>query len=63
MLQAKMRREALKQKVQQERDQLSQEHLITTSHELQEVLFNIGTENITAAKRKARKLSLLKTQN
>ena len=50
--------QALKQKAQQEGDQLSQEHLITISHELHEVLVNIGTENITAAKRKGKKLTL-----
>ena len=62
MLQAHLRREALKQKAQQERDELSQKHLITTSQELQEMLCSIESENVSATKKKDRKVSLLKTQ-
>ena len=62
MLQAHLRREALKRKIQEERDELAQEHLITTSQELQEMLCIIEAENISATKKKAKKVSLLKTQ-
>ena len=41
MLQAHLRREALKRKAQEERDELSHEHLITSSQELQEMLCSI----------------------
>ena len=54
MLQLHTRREALKRKAQQERDELMQEHLIMNSRELQEML--------SATKTKADKISLLKTQ-
>ena len=53
MLQSHIRREALKRKAQQEQDELLQEHLITSSQDLQEML--------SATKNKADKISLLKT--
>ncbi len=62
MLQAHLRREALKRKNQEERDELAQEHLITTSRELQEMLYSIEAENVSATKKKAKKVSFLKTQ-
>ncbi len=62
MVQANVRREALKRKAQQERDKLSQQHLITTSDELRQALLDIESLQLTAAKMKAQKLSLLKTQ-
>ena len=43
MFQANVRREALKQKAQRERDELLQHHLITTSEELQQALWTIDT--------------------
>lgn len=62
MLQAHVRREALKRKAQQERDRLSQLHLVTASEELHQALLRIDTENLSVAKKKAQKLLLLKTQ-
>ena len=62
MLQAHLRREALKRKAQEERDELSHEHLITSSQELQEMLCSIEAENVSATRKKAKKVSLLKTQ-
>ena len=62
MLHAKILREALKKKSQLERDELSELHLITTSEELRQTLKIIEAESTSAAKRKASKLSLLKSQ-
>ena len=63
LLQGHIRREALRQKAQQERDELSQIHLITTSEELQQALECIHAgESLSAAKKRIRKVNLLKTQ-
>lgn len=62
MLQANARREAFKRKAQQEKDELLQHHLITTSSELDSMLGRIDTEKISAQQKKAKKIQLLKTQ-
>ena len=62
MLQGHTRREALKQKAQQEKDELSQHHLITTASELHQALLSIDAESVSTAKKRAKKLSLLKLQ-
>lgn len=49
MMQAHLRREALKQKQQAEREKLSQQHLITSSEELNDIIRTIDAENISAA--------------
>ena len=45
MLQANARREALKQKARQEKDELLKHHLITTAEELHQVLLSIDANN------------------
>ena len=62
MVQAHVRREALKQKAQIEREKLSQLHLVTTSEELHEVLVNIDALNISATKKRGQKPSFLRNQ-
>ena len=62
MVQANVRREAMKRKEKLERDELSQQHLITTPDELCQALLDIESLPLTAAKMKAQKLSLIKTQ-
>ncbi len=62
MKQAHSRHEALKKKTTLERDKLSKLHLITSSEELQKLLSEIDTSNNTTSKKKAQKLSLLRTQ-
>ena len=62
MKQAHFRHEALKKKAILERDELSKLHLITSSEELQELLTEIDISNNTISKKKAQKLSLLRTQ-
>lgn len=62
MLKQHTKQEALKKKMQQERDELFHHHLITTAAELRDELQNIDTEDISSQSKKARKLSLLRTQ-
>ena len=62
MVQGNAKREALKKKMHQEREKLLQLHLITTSAELKQELLRIDSENCSAAKKRTKKLSLLKTQ-
>ena len=50
MMQAHIRREALKQKAQQERESLSQLHLITTTKELHEAIAAIDKKRLSTAK-------------
>ena len=56
------KRAALKERLCSEKEQLSQVHLITTSQELQQELLLIERENISASKKKSKKILLLKTQ-
>ena len=62
MVLANARGEALKRKTQKEKDGLSQLHLIRTSQELLQALEEIDTQSVSATKKRAQKLSLLKTQ-
>ena len=62
MAQAHIRREAVKQKAQQERNQLSQQHLITSSDELYQAILDIDKKCISATKKAALKRSLVSTQ-
>lgn len=62
MVEAKKRREAFQQRAKRERDKLSQLHLITSPEELAQALAEIDKTNISASKKKAKKLDLLKIQ-
>ena len=62
MLQANVRRETLKLKAQKERDELLEHHLITTSQELKQTMVGVDAENLSAQKKKAKKLAILKVQ-
>ena len=62
MAQAHIRREAVKQKAQQERNQLSQQRLITSSDELYQAILDIDNKCISATKNAALKRSLVSTQ-
>ena len=62
MLQAKIQRETLKRKMQEEKEQLSQQHLITSSTELYEAISAIDNESNSVSNKKSKKVSLLKTQ-
>lgn len=62
LLQAHIKRKALEQRAQKERDMLSQEHLITSSRELRGAISDIDKEIITISKKKAKKLKLLRAQ-
>lgn len=53
---------ALKEKMCQEKEKLSQLHLITTPEELQEELLTIDRESISASRKRNKKFSVLKTQ-
>ena len=54
MMQAHLRREALKQTQQAEREKLSQQHLITSSEELNDIIRTIDAEIISAAKKRVK---------
>ena len=60
--QAHIRREALKQKAELEKERLSNVHLVTSSEELHEGLANIDRQNATASQKRALKLSFMRTQ-
>ena len=62
MIHAHNRREALKEKAQQERDELSQLNLVTTSEELHQAIADIDNSSISAAKKTAQKRTLVRTQ-
>ena len=62
MAQENARREGLKKQLHEEKQKLSQLHLITTSEELKEELQNIDSEKISAAKKRNKKVTLLKLQ-
>ena len=62
MVQENAKREALKKKLHEEKEKLSQLHLIITSEELKEELININNENISTSKKKNKKITLLRTQ-
>ena len=62
MIQAKRRRDALQLRAEKERNELSQLHLITSPDELTQALADVDKSNISASKKKAKKLDILKTQ-
>lgn len=62
MKQAHLRHEALKKKATLEKDKLCKLHLITSSEELHHFLSEIDISSNTTSKKKAQKLSLLRTQ-
>ena len=62
MVKENAKREALKKKMSKEREELSQLHLVTTSEELRQALMSIDSDNLSAAKKRATKISFLKTQ-
>ena len=62
MVQVHTRREALKRKAQQERNELSQLHLITTSEELCQATVEMDTKNNSAAKKTSLKHTLVSAQ-
>ena len=62
MIKQNTKRVALKEKMCREKEKLSQLHLITTSEELQEELRTMDRENISASKKRNKKIEVLKTQ-
>ena len=62
MAQAHLQREAIKKKTELQRSELSKLHLITTSEELYQLIGDIDATENTASKKRALKLSLLRTQ-
>lgn len=62
MIKDNAKRVALKEKMCQEKEKLSQLHLITTSEELQEELCIIDRESISVSKKRNKKITVLKTQ-
>ena len=62
MLQTHMKKQALEQRKLKETDKLSELHLITSPEELQQALLAIEKENISASKKKAEKIDLLRKQ-
>ena len=62
MAQENAKREGLKKQLHEEKQKISQLHLITTSEELKEELQNIDCEKISTPKKKNKKVALLKIQ-
>ena len=62
MVRENAKRVAQKEKLCQEKEKLSQLHLIITSKELREELAKIDSEDMTATKKRSKKSALLKTQ-
>ena len=62
MLAENAKRVALEKKLCQEKEKLSQSHLVTSSDELKEELHAIDKETISTTKKKNKKVELLKTQ-
>ena len=62
MLDENAKRRALEKKLHEEKEKLSEFHLITSSTELREDLLAIDAESMSAARKKNKKISLLKTQ-
>ncbi len=56
------KRKALREKAAKEKDQLSQQHLITTNAELREALEEIDAEEATSSSKKNKKLALIRMQ-
>ena len=62
MEQAYRRREALRKKAREEKEQLLQKHLISSRQELFSAIAEIENESVSTSKKKAKKISLIKTQ-
>lgn len=62
MLEENAKRVALEKKLHEEKEKLSQLHLVSSSDELKEELLAIDKETISAIKKKNKKIELLKTQ-
>ena len=62
MKQCHLKRTAMRQKAAKEKDLLSQQHLITTTAELEEALEEADACETTTAKKRDKKLALLRTQ-
>ena len=62
LFQAHVKKQALQQRSQKEKDKLSELNLITTPEELKEAIQKIEKEDLSSTKRVAQKLSLLRTQ-
>ena len=62
MLQTNLKRKALEKKLSDEKELLLNQHIITSSEELAQALGEIDFEGGAASKRKAKKLSVLRTQ-
>ena len=61
IVQAKRRRDALQLRAEKERNKLSQLHLIASPEELTQALAKVDKNNVSASKKKAKKLDILKT--
>ena len=62
MLQENAKRVAQEKKLREEKERLVQAHLITSSNELTEELQAVDKEALSAAKKKSKKVDILKTQ-
>ena len=62
MIKDHAKREAMKKKLYNEKQKLSQLHLITRSQELKEEMLKIDMKDISATKKRSLKMSILKTQ-
>ena len=62
MIKYHAKREAMKKRLYEEKQKLSQLHLITTSQELTEELLKIDMKNMSATRKRSLKMDILKTQ-
>ena len=62
LMEQKQRRDALKRRAQEELNKLDKLHLITSVAELREAIANIDESELSAAKKRDKKMSLLKDQ-
>ena len=62
MIKEHAEREAMKKKLYDKKQKLSQLHLITQSQELKEEMLKIDMKDISATKKRSLKMSILKTQ-
>ena len=62
MIESHTRREAMKMKADKETDELFKHHLVATSKELRQLMMEIDDQQVSMTKKKAQKLSLLRTQ-
>ena len=62
MVSEKKKRDALQSRIEKETNELSKLHLITTADELTQALVDIDQEKLSAPKKTAKKIALLRTQ-